>query len=621
MSESIEQRGLRAALVRIFGGVPAEEAAARAREAAKQGFQEAYDLSGEDEPVVYTSDGRAIKLGYRQLEQTPRDLSSLSQEKANEAAYRLWNTNPLAKALIEIILDYVLGDGAVIQAEDEDVAEALRAFWEDPVNDFDGHGAESYVRELALFGEQLLLAFVRDGVDIGIVADGRLRLGPVDPNQIASIITHPLNRKDVLAVRLKSTTGGIDDGPIFKVIKAESAAGTEEGMRDLAEYRKLVNRVEKAMGREEGEGTSGRITEAALDRKEINRRLKEGKEWRLTEFRTKDNKPIPGTGRVMEVKEPVLDEVFDGECFLFQVNKLSTGIRGRGDLLPLIDWLDRYDQLFFDAAEHVQLLNTFVWDLEVEGGTEGAAETEKNLSYQAKKVRGAKPNSVFAHNQNIKLSAKNPDLKTTDVEVMIRALRIFIAGGMRVPEHWLSEGRSQNRATAREMGEPTHRMLSRRQAFVQRMFMRMCQYQIDVLVALGQLPEEVSRLDNEGKMTGDTVLAREAFKIKMPDINISDTRAASQALQSVAQAIFRLDIINLIPARAALELVAVVSDMLGVKVDVEAGLAALEGKDAETNALANLLKGLDREIPDVPAGEENGREPGGMTEPTAEEAG
>ncbi len=621
MAEDIEQQGLRASLVRIFGGVPEKQAREWAAQAAKDAFQEAFDLTGEDEPVVYTSDGRPIRLGYRQLEQTPRDLSSISQEKANEAAYRLWNTNPLAKALVEIILDYVLGDGATIQAEDEDVAEALREFWKDPVNDFDGHGAESYVRELSLFGEQILLAFVRDGADIGIVADGRLRLGPVDPNQIASIITHPKNHRDVLAVRLKSQAGGINDGPIFKVIRAESAHGAEEGVRDLAEYRKLVNRVEKAMGREEGEGTSGRITEAALDRKEINRRLKEGKEWRLEELKTKDGKIIPGTGRMTEAKDPLNDVAFDGECFLFQVNKLSTGIRGRGDLLPLIDWLDRYDQLFFDAAEHVQLLNTFVWDLLVKGGSEGATEVEKNLSYQAKKVRGAKSNSVFAHNENIELDAKNPDLKTGDIEVMIRALRIFIAGGLRVPEHWLAEGRMSNRATARSAGEPTRRMLSRRQAFVKNMFTRICQYQIDVLVALGQLPEEVSQLDDEGNVTGKTVPARAAFTVQMPDIDVSDTEAASQALSNVANAIFRLDVINMIPARSALELIASVAKLLGVEVDVEKGLAALEGKGEETDALKKLLVGLDREIPDIPASEENGREPSGMTEPTAEEAG
>jgi hypothetical protein len=619
MATEISQGGLRASLIRIFGGVPAAEAAARAKEAAKQGMQEAFDMTGEDEPVIYTSDGQAIKLGYRQLEQTPRDLSSVSQEKANEASYRLWNTNPLAKALIEIVLDYVLGDGATIQAEDEDVADALRGFWEDPVNDFDGDGAESMVRELALFGEQLFLAFVRDGAEDGFVADGRLRIGPVDPNQIASIITHPLNRRDVLAVRLKSESGGLDDGPIFKVIRAESAGGAEEGVRDLEAYKLLVDVVEGAAK----EGHHARITEAARKRRGIDRRLKEGKEWRLEPLRTsKGNQEIIGTGRMVEVDQLVQNAEFDGECFLFQVNKLSTGIRGRSDLLPLIDWLDRYDQLFFDGAEHVQLLNTFLWDLTVEGGSEGSDELEKNLGHQARKVRGAKPNSVYAHNEGVTLEAANPDLKTGDIQTMLRALRVFIAGGLRVPEHWLAEGGFTNRATAREMGEPTHRFLSRRQAFVQRMFMRMCQYQIDVLVALGHLPPEVSQLNEEGESTGEVVPTREAFDIAMPDINISDTRAASQALMNVANAIFRLDVIDMIPARSALELVAAVAELLGVEVDVEAGLEALEGKEKEKDALANLLKGIDPfGTEEEDAASDNGRERSpGRTEPAAEEA-
>jgi hypothetical protein len=585
-----------------------------ARRAAKEAFREALDYSGEDEPPLSTSDGRAIRLGYRTMQTTPRDLSSISQERANEASYRLWNTNPLAKSLIEIMVDYVLGDGATIQAEDPAVDEALRAFWDDPVNDLDGGGAEAMVRELSLFGEQLILAFVRDGADLGVVADGRLRLGPVDPNMIAGIVCHPDNRHDVLAVRLKTDAGQLSGGKLFKVIRAEDAGGVEQGARDLEAYRALVVRVEQA----QEAGFGARLTESALRRHEVDRRLKAGREWQLRER-------AGGTAVLEPAGELLTDAEFAGECFLFQVNKISTGIRGRSDLLPLIDWLDRYDQLFFDVAEHAQLLNMFVWDLQVEGGTEAAAEPEKNLIHQAQKIRGAKPNSIYAHNEKVKLEPKNPDLKTGDSETILRALRVFISGGMRVPEHWLAEGGYTNRATAREMGEPTHRMLRRRQAFVERMLTRICQYQIDVLVALGHLDADIPETDQDGKETGETTPAREAFTVVLPDVNVSDTRAASQALVNVSNAVFRLHAIGLLPDRPALELVAAMAQMLGVDIDVDKGLEALQGDKAAASSLADLLKGMDKDELDDEQGVDVGTEdeaepsPDGRPAPVQEE--
>jgi hypothetical protein len=570
----------------MFGGMTDRDvelvAAERAKRAYLTGFKEGVE-GGNDEPVLYDAAGKAISTGYRAYKATKRDISQVANERANQSAYRVWNTNPLAKALIEIVVDYVIGEGPELQVYNEEVEEALDLFWNDPVNDFASEGTEMFTREFILFGEQLLIAFVRTGEDVGAVADGRLRLGPVDPNQIGSIITHPENRKDVYAVRLKDENGVIEDGPLYKVIKAEAANEPLSGQRDLQAYKGLVDHIAFLQER----GADARISETAMERRGVYRHLKEGREWKIVEQENGNRKIVNG-GDLKNV-------AFDGECFLWQTNRMSTGVRGRSVLLPLIDWLDRYDQLFFDGSEHVALINSFVWDLTVEGGEIGAPEPERNLTYQANVIRGAKPNSVYAHNEKAKLEPKNPDLKTPDLETIIRALRVFIAGGMRIPEHWIAEGGYTNRATAKEMGEPTHKMLTRMQAMVRRSLTEMCQYQIDVKVAMGLIPEEVQTVDEDGEPAAEPVKARDAFDIVMPEIAVSETEPAARAFELVAAAVQKLVISKMLPLKPAVQMIASVAKMFGVEIDVDKVVDSIQGEQEETAVLADLIDQIERE--------------------------
>jgi len=583
-----ERAGFRERLIRLIAGDTLEEAVRQAvKEASHRAFadgmKEGIQWAGDDEPPMFTSDGKPISRGYRSTVHAPRDLSSISQERAIEAAYRLWNTNPLAKAITEIIVDYVLGDGITISAKNDEVAEALDAFWNDPVNDLDGELAESIVRELSLFGEQLFIAYVRDGEQLGMKGDGRLRLAPVDPSQIAAIITNPKNRRDVIAIRLKGETGSLDNGPIYKLIRSEGKDGPLQGYKDLEAWRMISE-----------DSGNDRLSEA--ERRQLharlNRRLKKGQEWRFVEA-------DDGTGRAqLQKAEKVLEgQEYKGECFLFQVNKLSTGIRGRPDLLPMIDWLDRYDQLFFDGAEHVEALKRFVWDVTVEGGSETASDPELNLSVHAARVGRARATSVYAHNERVKLNAVNPSLHTPELQTLIRALRIFIAGGMRIPEHWLAEGGYTNRATAAEMGEPTFKMLSRRQKFVQNMFKQICQYQIDVLVALGLLPEEVEVPGSSDDV--EMVKARDAFEVSMSHISSKDMLRVSQAFMNVVNVVLRLFMAKMITMDKAIELIAAIVKMFGVEIDMEKTLAYHEKEEMEANALKDLLDELGQEEPET----------------------
>ncbi len=50
-----------------------------------------------------------------------------------------------------------------------------------------------------------------------------------------------------------------------------------------------------------------------------------------------------------------------GDCFYFAINKAKSASRGISELFSLADWIDVFDNMIFDFADRVRLLNSFVW--------------------------------------------------------------------------------------------------------------------------------------------------------------------------------------------------------------------------------------------------------------------
>ena len=141
------------------------------------------DLRGAKRPVIAVAEAAGETLaGYRRLTTatTTRDLSPLIQDRMFQVAWYLYDTNPMARRLINLTTEFVLGAGLSFVANDPTVSAWLERFWRDPVNAMDLTLAE-YVRELALFGEQCYTA-VRNPVS------GEVRLGYVDPFEIDEVV-------------------------------------------------------------------------------------------------------------------------------------------------------------------------------------------------------------------------------------------------------------------------------------------------------------------------------------------------------------------------------------------------------------------------------------------------
>lgn len=159
---------------------------------------EAADLAAAPERIVEAAGVTldAEEEGWRKLTgDISRNLNPLAQHRQQELAVYLWKTNPLANRLVELPLAYLLAEGVRLTAPGEEAQGWLDTFWSDPINNMDIKLAKK-VRELALFGEQCWPTFVNE-------VSGHVRLGYLDPGQIATVVTDPDNVEQPIGVVTK----------------------------------------------------------------------------------------------------------------------------------------------------------------------------------------------------------------------------------------------------------------------------------------------------------------------------------------------------------------------------------------------------------------------------------
>ncbi|MHB9075808.1 MAG: hypothetical protein ACYC6G_20085 [Desulfobaccales bacterium] len=132
---------------------------------------------------------------WRRLSANPdRDLSPWAQDMVLQAAYYLYETDPLARRIIQISRDYVVAEGVKFEAKDDRVQQVLERFWNDPINNFDLHFPEE-VLELGLWGEQCYPVYVNP-------VDGFVRKGYLDPARINTVVLDPDNARVVREIKL-----------------------------------------------------------------------------------------------------------------------------------------------------------------------------------------------------------------------------------------------------------------------------------------------------------------------------------------------------------------------------------------------------------------------------------
>jgi hypothetical protein len=119
---------------------------------------------------------------WRPLSTTPiKDFNPIEQAKMFKIAYFLYDKNGIGHAYIEMLKDFVIGDGVTWSCEDKDVASIIEAHWESPINQWE-YKQDQKAKEIGLYGEQYYPVFVNE-------ANGEVNLGYTDPEMVEKIET------------------------------------------------------------------------------------------------------------------------------------------------------------------------------------------------------------------------------------------------------------------------------------------------------------------------------------------------------------------------------------------------------------------------------------------------
>ena len=252
----------------------------------------------------------------------------------------------------------------------------------------------------------------------------------------------------------------------------------------------------------------------------------------------------------------------DGDAFFFRVNDLSSGTRGRSDLLAEADWLDAYDQFMFGELERYAYLRAFVWDVSLKNAT------PEQVADRAAKIAMPKAGGVYVHNDSEVLEPKTPALQAVDAAEGARLFRNHVLGGATIPEHWFGGGGDVNRAVGAEMSEPTFKIYSMRQRTLKYMLESIGRYVLLKAAKAGT----VDFADDKNKV-----------EAVFPELAAKDTTKYAAALQQVAAACIVAITQNLLTRKTCIQILNAVAGRLGVEIDAEAELSAV---DAEALARA-----------------------------------
>jgi hypothetical protein len=292
---------------------------------------------------------------------------------------------------------------------------------------------------------------------------------------------------------------------------------------------------------------------------------------------------INGDEEVFTERTRAIREGFtDGDAFLFRINDLSAGSRGRSDLLPQADWLDAYDQFMFGEIERQVAMRAFIWDVTLSNAT------EEQVKARAKQITAPKPMSVRVHNDSEVWKTEAPDLKSYDSSAAARLFRNQVLGGASIPEHWYAEGGETNRAVGAEMAIPTLKVLTMRQRVLKHMLESIGRY-----VLFQKAKAENAKVDwSDPKWKVQAIF---------PELSEKDLSKATSALSQVAAASASLVTQGLLSEKSAVALIAIIAKKLGLEIDAEDELLA-----AQAEAKKRREEQADRDNFTPPPGTEGG---------------
>lgn len=196
--------------------------------------------------TAYDDDPKASE--YRRMTGSTRDLTPLKFEQAMRMSFQLWQRNPLARRMIQIMVDFCTGDDFHVDVKikkrvkgpDEDTGrEDAQKIWDDtvshPFNQLDKEWP-TFFQDALLNGELVLPVNVnkKDTGEGTFTGDGTVIFGYIDPLNIVEVV--PMKNNIRFIETIITTPPGSSVRIPLKVVKYDMEIGSES-------YKKLMGEV------------------------------------------------------------------------------------------------------------------------------------------------------------------------------------------------------------------------------------------------------------------------------------------------------------------------------------------------------------------------------------------
>lgn len=173
-----------------------------------------------------------------------------------------------------------------------------------------------------------------------------------------------------------------------------------------------------------------------------------------------------------------------GNIIHCHINSFTGATRGLSDLLPVLEWLDIHDQLLWNEAERTAQMLKFCFDVTLTGAN---ADDIFAKVANLKGTGGPSRGSINVHNENEIWKVVQPDLASTESDVVVNRLFLHCWGGLGLPEHWYAQANTVNKSSGDEMSIPVWSWVRSRKLQVTEFQMKELRYAIYIAKRNGYL--------------------------------------------------------------------------------------------------------------------------------------
>jgi len=191
-------------------------------------------------------------------------------------------------------------------------------------------------------------------------------------------------------------------------------------------------------------------------------------------------------------EENTVREIIDGGDVLHvKVNNVSNRKRGLSELYRVLRWLDAYERWLEDRMNINRARGTFAFLRKVPAVPSRAAgpfETDSSGKYIV-----PKPGSILVVHESEDWEVLSPSIGSDDAKEDGRAIKLMIAAGSGIFEHYFGDPSTGNLATTRSMELPMVKKFEDRQRLFEGVFGKIFQKVIDAKIRAGVLDADIDR--------------------------------------------------------------------------------------------------------------------------------